>query len=786
MNKPNVGAAWQPRVEDDELLRGLGRYADDVPAPNQCFGYFVRSPQAFARIRALDVENARSATGVLAVLTGTDMEAAKVGNVARVPPSTGRGGKPLIVPHRPALARDRVMHVGDPVALVVAETMAAAQDAAELVSVDYEELAPVTEVRAALAPGAPQLWPEAPGNIAVDWPGLKEDTANEQEVARIIASAPRVARVALVNQRIVVAPMEPRGARASYDQAADRYTLRSCSQGVWPLREQMIGIMGLKREQMRVLTEDVGGAFGLKTGGYPEYPALLVAARKVGRPVHWMSSRTESFQSDNHARDCYSEAELAMDEKGRFLALRVRHLQNLGAYISAVGVHLCTSNFIRCLPTVYDIPKIDCEVKCIFTNTLPTGPYRGAGRPEANYVMERLVEEAARVTGIDRIELRRRNLIPRSAMPYQTAVGVVYDTGDFATILDKSLALARHGEFAKRRAQSEKNGKLRGLGISCFLEHAGSQPTESASLGFPGGECLVLGLNVQNTGQAHATVFPRLLAERLGIEPRQIQHRHGDTDMNLPGFASVGSRSAITAGSAIVLASDTMLAKGKKAAAHLLEASENEIVYRDGAFEVRGTNRRMPLFELAERARDLAAKGVVETLDTNVTAETPQTFPNGCHIAEVEIDPQTGVVSVLGYTAVDDCGKALDHTIVEAQIQGGVAQGLGQAVLESVIYDSDNGQLLTATFMDYTMPRADEVPDVVGDMHNIPATTNPLGVKGVGEAGTTASLAAIMNAIADAIPGEAGTKLDMPATPEKVWLACRQGASLRAGKKKSH
>ncbi len=780
---PNIGAAWQPRVEDDVLLRGKGRYAADVPAPNQCFGCFVRSLHAFARIRAIDVENARRAPGVLAVLTGADMETAKVGNVARVPPSTGRGGKPLVVPHRPALARERVMHVGDPLALVVAETQAAAQDGAELVSVDYEELAPVVDVRAAIASGAPQLWSEAPGNIAIDWPGVKEDEENEKEVDRIIASAPLVARVGLVNQRIVVASMEPRGATASHDPAADRYTLRVCSQGVTQVLEQMSAIMGVAREKMRILTDDVGGAFGLKTGAYPEYPALLIAARKVARPVHWMSTRTESFQSDNHARDSYSDAELALDQKGRFLALRVRHLQNLGGYITSVGVHLSTSNFIRCFPTVYAIPKVACEVKCIFTNTVPTGPYRGAGRPEANYIMERLVEEAARITGIDRIELRRRNMIPSSAMPFKTPVGVVYDSGDFVTIFDKALALSRHAEFGKRRALSEKSGKLRGIGISCFLEHSGAQPTESASLTFSDGEKLVLALNVQNTGQGHATIFPRLLAERLGIEPEQIRHRHGDSDLNLHGYASVGSRSAMTAGHAIVLAADTLIAKGKKAAAHIFEANETEIAYRDGAFEVRGTNRRVPLFELAEHARELAAKGVVESLDTRVTAETPQTFPNGCHVAEVEIDPETGVVKVVAYIAVDDCGKVLDHTIVEAQVQGGVAQGLGQAVLENIVYDADNGQLLTATFMDYTMPRADEMPDVVGDIHSVPSTTNPLGVKGVGEAGTTASLAAIMNAIADAIPGEAGAKLDMPATLEKVWLACRQAASASGGKK---
>jgi carbon-monoxide dehydrogenase large subunit len=530
--------------------------------------------------------------------------------------------------------------------------------------------------------------------------------------------------------------------------------------------------MGVPKDRLRILTEDVGGAFGLKTAPYPEYPALLVASRLIGRPVHWMASRSESFISDNHARDAVSEAELALDDKGKFLALRVRYLANLGAYVTPAGVNLATMNFARCFPGMYRIPKIDIACRCVFTNTVPTGPYRGAGRPEANYLIERVVDEAARVTGIDRVSLRRRNLIPRSAMPYKTPVGTTYDSGNFPAVFDKALEICNYKEFNKRKRESKARGKLRGLGISCFLEHAGAMPTESAALLFPDAEAMVLGLGVQSTGQGHATVFPRLVADRLGIPAEKIQHRHGDSSMELPGFPSVGSRSAITAGAAIVRAVDVMLAKGKKVAAMALEAGEGDIAYENGAFKVVGTDRRLTLFETAARAAEFKAKGEIEeSLDTKATLDTPQTFPNGCHIAEVEVDPGTGEVRVVAYAAVDDAGNVLDHMIVEGQLHGSVAQGLGQAVMENIAYDSD-GQLITGSFMDYAMPRADDIPPIKDSVLEIPATTNPLGVKGVGEAGTTSAIAAVMNAIADAVP--AAAHLDMPATPEKVWKACRE------------
>ena len=545
----------------------------------------MRSPHAFARITRIDTEAARAAPGVVGVLTGNDMEG--VGSVRRHPPVNGRAGKKLVIPVRPALAGDRVMHIGEPVAMVVAETALAAQDAAELVSVEYQELTPVTDARDAMADGAPQLWPQAPGNIALDWPGVAADPdANAAAVDRIIAAAKYVARVNVMNQRMIGNSMEPRGATASYDAAKDAYTLRACSQSAGSLRENILGIMNWPKERVRVITEDVGGAFGLKTAAYPEYIALMVGAKKLGRPIHWMSTRSEAFLSDHQARDIFSQAELALDEKGKFLALRVRNVGNLGAYVGSVGAHIKTFNFIRCLPGMYDIKHIDVSTQCVFSNTIPTGPYRGAGRPEASYVLERVVDEAARVSGIDPVTLRRRNLIKATAMPYKTAVGTTYDSGDFERIFDKALELADYEGFKQRQRDAKKRGKYRGFGICCLLEHAGAAPAESAMLTFPGDETLLLSLNVQSTGQGHATVFARVVAERLGIAPEKIAHRHGDSALELPGFASTGSRSAMTAGHAVVDAIDTILAKGKPIAAAMLEAGEGDIAYKDGRFEV--------------------------------------------------------------------------------------------------------------------------------------------------------------------------------------------------------
>ncbi len=776
--KTDGRAASEPRVEDDVLVRGRGRYAADAPLPEQTYAYFVRSPHAFARIVSVDVSAALGATGVVGILTAKDMDG--VGSLGRHPPLAGRGGKALVLPHRPALAAERAMHIGEPVAMVVAETAVAAQDAGELVAIEYEALAPVIDAREALSPGAPRLWPQAPDNLAVDWPGpAAHPDANARQVAEIFATAKFVARIAVINQRMAVASMEPRGATASYDAATDRYTLRVCSQGTTAMRDPVATIMQIPKERLRVLTDDVGGAFGLKTGPYPEYIAQLVGAKKLGRPIHWMSGRSEGFLSDNQARDLYSEAELALDEKGRFLALRIRNTGNLGAYVGAVGANIPTLNFTRCLPALYDIKHIDISARCAFTNTLATAPYRGAGRPEANYVLERVVEEASRVTGIDPAKLRRRNLIPATAMPYKTAVGTTYDSGDFAPILDKALALADYNGMKARRRDAKKRGRYRGIGVSCMLEHAGGSPIEGAWLTFPGNGTLTVNLNVQSTGQGHASVFPRLVAERLGIPGDKVNHRHGDSALEIAGYASVGSRSAMTAGASIVKCIGLIVEKGRRVAATMLEAGESDIAYGGGYFGIVGTDRRISLFDLAARAAELKKLGEIEEdLDTKTTTETPLSFPNGVHVAEIEIDPLTGHMDIVAYTAVDDCGNTLDAMIVEGQLHGALAQGLGQALMEQVFYD-ESGQLITGSFQDYALPRAaDMPPDIRDALHNVPATTNPLGVKGVGEAGTTASIAAVMNAVADAIPGGAGAHLDMPVTAARLWEACRRGKAL--------
>jgi len=759
-----------PRVEDDALVRGLGHFSDDPRLPNQAYAVFVRSPHAHARVKSVNAEAASKAKGVLAVLTAADMSAAGVGSVARHPPMVGRGGVKMTMPFRPALAGETVMHVGDAVAVVVADTVGHAQDAADLVEVDYEELTPVVTLDDAMA-GKTQLFADAPGNLCVDWPGPVPSEDNEREVAKIIDGAAHVARVKVVNQRMVVASMETRGATGVWDAEKEAYTLHACSQSAFALQSLGTAIMGVPPEKLRVLTEDVGGAFGMKTPFYPEYAAVLVAARKLGRPVHWQSTRSEAFLTDTQARDTVTEAELALDDSGKFLALRVRHLCNQGAYVSTAGVNINTANFARCLPGMYRIPKVDVSAACYFSNTAPIGPYRGAGRPEANYALERVVEEAARILKMDPVRLRRKNLIPKSSIPCKTAVGNTYDSGDFPGIVEKALTLADYAGFNKRKRESAKRKKLRGIGVSCMLEHAGAMPTETASIAFPGGDKMVLGLNVQSTGQSHATVFARVLGDKLGIPPSQIEHKHGDTALGLTGFASVGSRSAMCAGAAIVATADAVVTKGRKVAAGLLEASEGDIQYRNGAFEVVGTDRKVTLFETARRAKEIG-----EPLDSKEKAEAPLTFPNGCHIAEVEIDPDTGNVDLVTYTAVDDCGVPLDTIVVEGQVQGSIANGLGQALTENAVYDPQSGQLVSGSFMDYGMPHAHNMPAEFREaMHPVASTTNPLGVKGTGEAGTTAAIAAVMNAIAHAIPNGAADHMEMPATPAKVWEACRKG-----------
>ena len=770
------GKAWRARVEDSALLQGRAQFTDDLRFPDAAFGAFVRSPHASAHICAIDVASALRVPGVLGILTSADMTAAGVGNVGAARPFPGRGGSQLIVPHRPALAKDRVRHVGESVALVVAETQAAALDAADLVAVDYEALPAVIDLREALAPNAPQLWPEAPGNLAVDWSvGTAGGRSSAAEIEGGFALAAHVARVALINQRLVVAALEPRGATAFYDRTSDSFTLHCGSQGASILRDQLAATLGLDAEKIRLVTGDVGGGFGMKTSSYPEYVALLVAARQIGRPVRWTSTRSEAFVSDNQGRDTFTEAELALDRDGKFLALRVNAIANMGAFLSSVSAFVATFNFARCFPTVYHVPHVEVEVRCVFTNTLPVGPYRGAGRPEANYAMERLVEEAARITGIDRIVLRRRNLIGPNMMPYRTPVGTTYDSGEFEAILDKALEQGDYAGFPARRRISEAAGKRRGIGVSCFLEHAGGQPQEPAEIAFPGDGTVRVGLTVQGIGQGIATVMRRLAAERLHLAEEKIVLWQGDTKLGLSGLGTVASRSTMVAGTAVHQAIERVIAKGRHVASKMLEAGEQDIEYVDGDFIVVGTDRRVALLDVAAYASELRGRGeLAESLDTREIAEVPLSYPNGCHIAEVEIDPETGVASVVYYTAVEECGTPLDRVIVEGQVHGGITQGVGQVLLEHAFYDRESGQLLSGSLKDYGMPRADLLPQIKSDLHAVPCRTNPLGVKGVGEAGTTGALAAVMNAIVDALPS--GHSLDMPVTPEKIWRACHATA----------
>jgi carbon-monoxide dehydrogenase large subunit len=760
---------FEPRDEDRALLTGGGRFLDDERMAGEAHAVFLRSPHAFAAIRGIDSTAALAAPGALAVLTAADMAEAGVGNVCVATPVPNGPG--FVVPHRPALAGDFVRHVGDPVALVVAETEAAARDMAELVAVDYDERPSVTDTARAAQPDAPQIWPEAPGNVALDWHGFGDsDDATRQARERIFAGAAHVAHVRLVNQRIIMAPMEPRGALAEFDPAGDRYILRCASQSAVVLRQNLAQTLGLPPDRIRVLSGDVGGAFGMRASGYPEYPALLIAARKTGRKIRWLGTRAEGFLSDNQARDTLIEARLALDGAGRFLALDIDVLANMGAYLTSHAAFIATANFARCLPCMYDIPQVGLRIRCLFTNTVPTGPYRGAGRPEANYCLERLVDAAARVTGIDRIQLRPQNLIAPERLPYKTPVGTTYDSGDFPALFEEALERADVAHFKTRAATSEAAGKRRGLGVSCFLEIAGGQPGEGAAIAFPGASKLLLGIGVQASGQGHRTLYRRLAAERLGIPAEAIEVENGDSDDGVPSAGAVASRATMSVGGAVVAAIDAVIEKGRRVAAHVLEAAEADIVFRDGVFEIAGTDRNVPLFELADRARTLAREGAIpEDLDTRRTADIPPSFPNGVHVAEIEIEPTSGAVILAAYTALDDCGRVLQPVLVEGQVQGGVAQGVGQALLETGVYDDASGQLLAGSFMDYAMPRADDLPDIAAAHHPVPCRTNPLGVKGVGEAGTTAALAAVMNAVADAIPE--CPDIDMPAIPERVWRA---------------
>ncbi|HEY8579815.1 MAG TPA: xanthine dehydrogenase family protein molybdopterin-binding subunit [Beijerinckiaceae bacterium] len=761
--------AWRGRYEDGPLLRGEGHYSDDHRAAGALVAVFVRSPHAHARIVSVDASAAAAAEGVVAVLTGEDFAALDLGSVSGSVPFPGRYGQPPISPFRPVLAREKAMHVGEPVAMVIAQTRAQAEDAADLVMVDYETLDPVVDLEGAVA-AQTVIWPQVPGNVTHQWSNPPDpDGAKRAALEETFAKAAHVTSVEVVNQRICAVSMEPRGATASYDAQSDSYTLHTGTQGVMGIRAQVAMCLKIDMPKLRVLTDDVGGGFGMKASTYPEYPALLLAAKKLGRPVHWTATRGESFMSDNQARDSIWNVDLALDKDGKFLALRAVGKQNAGAYLTGVAVLVPTIHIAFCLPGLYDIPQIVVDSTTYLTNTVPTGPYRGAGRPEANYLLERAVEAAAKELGMDPAELRRRNLIPPSRMPYPTATGQTYDSGDFPAIFEQALAEADYAGFEARRQEAAARGKLRGIGIGCYLEISGGHYHEPAAVTFKNGK-VVVSIGPSSNGQGHATVFRQLIADRLGISDDDVVITAGDSARDVAGFGAVASRSAMLVGSAVAVTSDAVIEKATGVATTLLQASEGEVSYSKGVFEIARTGRRVTLFEVADRAEEMARQGVIkETLDTNGEAHIAPTFPNGVHVAEVEIDPDTGHVQIERYTAISDCGVMLNPTIVTGQVQGGVVQGIGQALGEFSNYDPSNGQLLAGSFMDYVMPRADHVPSMKIIHHPVPCTTNPIGVKGTGEAGTTAAPPTVVNAIENAISPKKPLKLDMPLTPHVVW-----------------
>jgi carbon-monoxide dehydrogenase large subunit len=766
------------RSEDQPLLTGLGHFTDDLNLPGQAYAVFVRAPIGHATIRAVDANEARAMPGVRGVFTGTHIVSDGLGPIPPVASTNGRNGKPMIAAAMPVLATGRIRYVGEPVAIVVADTLAQAQDAAEHVRIEYDELSSAANVEHAMA-DAVALHTQAPDNIALDW-----SDGDAAAIDAAFANAAHVERLQLIDTRLAPAPMEPRAGIGTWDEAAQKYALFASTQGVAVVRKLLAeGVFRVPLDKIRVVTHDVGGGFGMKAQTYPEYAAVLYAARKVGRPVKWCSSRIESFLSDSHGRDGVLEGELALDANGKFLGLRMRNLVGMGAYTTQYAAIFGTANTKNCLSSVYRIPAIQIDVKMVFTNAAPLGPYRGAGRPEAIYLIERLIDGAARHMNIDRVKLRRRNFIPAKAMPYKTPNGPIYDSGEFEAAMDKALALSDWARFPKRRAASRKLGKLRGIGMCCFLEVAGGILNEKADLRFESDGTAAIRLGVQAMGQGHLSTLPRIVAGRLGIDVTSVKLIEGDSDEVPDGTPSVASRSLMMAGSASVVACDTAIEKGRRLAAHLLEVAENDVGFDAGTFSVRGTDLKIPILELAQRVR--SATDLPEELkggmDTVADFNSPQmSFPNGCHVCEVEIDPNTGEVAVVGYAAVDDVGNIVHHTIVDGQTHGGVAQGLGQVLGEHVQYGED-GQLLNASFMDYVMPRANGMPEIRTVHHSVPCTTNPLGVKGAGESGVAGALPCAMNAVVDALVSRGVNHLDLPASPQRVWQALQQ----RAGESKN-
>ncbi|KAA2214402.1 xanthine dehydrogenase family protein molybdopterin-binding subunit [Teichococcus oryzae] len=757
------------RVEDPRLLKGNGRYTDDIAVPGQLHAVVLRSPHAHARIESIDTSAATALPGVHAVLTGQDWMAEGLGEIPCAIPLKNRDGSPRANTPRYGLAVDRVRHVGDGVALIVAESVQAARDAAEAVMVDYDVLPACTDLATATGPGQPQVWETAPNNICFDWA-----TGDEAATNALFGQAAHVTKLTVVNNRIIVNSMEGRAALAEYDPATERFTLHAGTQGSWLVKDILANsVFHLPPEKFRVITPDVGGGFGMKLYMYAEYALCCWAARKLGRPVKWASERMEAFQSDTQGRANLTEGELALDKDGKFLALRTKNYADMGGYLSTFAPFIPCGAGTKVLASVYGFQAIYANVLGVLTNTVPVDAYRGAGRPESNYLVERLIDAAAREIGMDRIELRRRNMVPSSAMPHKTPVGQTYDSGEFALVLDKALEKSDWAGFEARRAEAAARGKRRGIGMAYYLEATGGDASERAAMRFAPDGMLDVLVGTQSTGQGHETAYAMITGHQLGIPVEKIRVLQGDSDGLPSGGGTGGARSLYSEGAALLATTASVIEKGKQAAAEALEASPADIEFTGGRFAIAGTDRDIGILELAAKQLERASKGeTVTLLDAAEVAAIPaHTFPNGCHIAEVEVDPDTGHTEIARYIVVDDVGHALNPLIVRGQVHGGVAQGIGQAVMERTAYDKETGQLISASLNDYALPRANDLPDIEVELVEIPCETNALGVKGAGEAGAVGSPPAVMNALVDALAPVGVTHLDMPATPEVVWKA---------------
>jgi len=754
------------RREDVRLVTGQGRYTDDIKPAGEAYAYFIRSPHPHAVIKSIDVEAVRQAPGVIGVLTADD-----TGDTGSIPVRgvfKNRDGSNIKQSPKAVLPKDKVRFPGEAIAMVVAESAAIAKDAADLAVVDYEPLPASASLEA--APAGALIWDDVPGHLVFDWA-----EGNEAACNAAFAGAAKTVAVELIQNRVVASPMEPRGAIGLYDAASDHYTLYTSTQGTSAIRDRIAAaLLKIPPQKLRVISYDVGGGFGMKATVVVEQALVLIAAKRFGRPVKWTGERLEAFLADGHGRDVKMRGELALDKDARILGLRLESLANMGAYMTHVAPYIPTVG-LRVMGGVYRVPAVYAHVRGYFTNTTVLTSYRGAGRPEAIYITERLLDAAAAAFGIDRLEIRRRNLIAPNELPYKNWRGLSIDSGDFPANLEQCAQRADWPGFKARRAETEQRGKKRGLGIAYYFEASGGPGgAEPAVIRFAENGAVDVYLATQSNGQGHETAFAQIVAEKLGVPYESVIIKQGDTDFGIAGGGTVGSRSAQASGNAIGVAVDAVVRKGKSAASQVLQAGgapvEFEVAEGAGRFRVAGTSRSIGVGELASTLMRERLPGFENGLDDSGTFESPPTFPNGCHICEVEIDPETGTVEIVAYHIVDDVGRVINPMILDGQIHGGVAQGLGQALMENCVYDEDSGQLVTATFVDYAMPRADDMPALDIAYNEILCTTNPLGVKGAGEAGTIGALPAIIGAISDAL---GVLHIDMPATPEKIWRAMR-------------